>query len=91
MSHPLAVHTFAEYTEAREKFIISLERKHKDLSAYASRKEASQWVIDKGNKELTEAYEFIQQVETLMEQMHGIAKSLHLQKQINRLKAELNL
>jgi hypothetical protein len=91
LTEPLpAQFIIADYQNAREKFIAHLEDKYMRLAAYAKRDKASQFVIDQGNAELDAGYEFVQQIESLMWKMHGIAKLEFLERKIVKARTELS-
>lgn len=54
-----AVQAMRKFLAHHETFQFALQTKMEELARYAQRKDASQFVIDKGNKELKEAAHYL--------------------------------
>lgn len=78
-----------EYAAVHEKFLFSLQNKHEDLGKYAQRKDASNYVIKKGNQELQDAAEYMNKAEAIIECLKSEIKQLRLKQEITKLKATI--
>jgi hypothetical protein len=75
----------ADYEVEREKFISFLEDKHKQLVKYAARKDAKEFVVTTGNKELEVCYQFLNAAENAITNIHSSVKQSYIHKEIIKL------
>jgi hypothetical protein len=78
-----------QYAAAHEKFLFALQNKHEDLGKYAQRKDASTFVIKKGNQELQDAAAYMNKAEAIIDLLKSEIKQLRLKQEITKLKATL--
>ena len=84
---PTELHSIrSRYLTAHERFLFSIQNKYDELAKYAQRKDASQFVIDKGNKEIKDAFAFLNEMEVLMNEALQVGKDQYLEKRITQLK-----
>lgn len=84
---PIELHSIrSRYLTAHERFLFSIQNKYDELAKYAQRKDASQFVIDKGNKEIKDAFAFLNEMEVLMNEALQVGKDQYLAKKITQLK-----
>lgn len=86
---PIELHTIrSRYLSAHERFLFSIQNKYDELAKYAQRKDASQYVIDKGNKEIKDAFAFINEMEALVNEALQVGKDQYLSRKIQALKKQ---
>lgn len=78
-----------EYAAAHEKFLFALQDKHEELAKYAQRKDASTYVIDKGNKELRDCADYMNKSEAIIKALTSQVRLLLIEKKLNQLRNEL--
>lgn len=72
-----------------EKFHFALQDKYEELIKYAQRKDASQFLIDKGNREIKEAADYLNAAKNTIEALNELVEFTEQRNRIKRREKEI--